>query len=87
MEFEPNTDGEVFAIALQSDLNASGHAEALWPKGTLIEFGCFGYDLLVVDGKPLTVDWPTKYFTRWRALAAFKTWLAFRACGHHAISA
>lgn len=76
-EFEPNTGDGSLDWLLALDIDASCQPQPLWLQGTLIEFGCFGADLMAVNGDPRKASWPTSYFTRWQALAAFKAWLAF----------
>lgn len=54
--------------------------EPLLPAGTVLEFGLFGPNLLVIDGKP-DLGWPVRLFTRWSALAAFKRWIGYVSRG------
>jgi len=55
--------------------------EPLLPAGTVLEFGLFGLNLLVIDGKP-DLGWPVRLFTRWSALAAFKQWIGYVSRGY-----
>ena len=54
--------------------------EPLLPAGTVLEFGLFGPNLLVIDGKP-DLGWPVRLFTRGSALAAFKRWIGYACRG------
>lgn len=55
--------------------------EPLLRAGTVLEFGLFGPNLLIIDGKP-DLGWPVRLFTHWSALAAFKRWIGYVSRGH-----
>lgn len=55
--------------------------EPLLPAGTMLEFGLFGPNLLVIDGKP-DLGWPVRLLTRWSALTAFKRWIGYVSRGY-----
>ncbi|HOW75379.1 MAG TPA: hypothetical protein P5102_02665 [Candidatus Competibacteraceae bacterium] len=55
--------------------------EPVLPAGTRLEFGLFGTDLLIIDGKP-DRGWPVRLFTRWSAQAAFKQWIGYVTRGY-----
>jgi hypothetical protein len=79
-ELEPNVQGWALERLLDLDLDEPRLRTPIWPKDTAIDIGFFdvgdGHELMAVDGEPLKAAWPGWYFTRWEALAAFRTWLA-----------
>lgn len=74
--FEPTVHGDCDAEEfLELD------ADTLWPvtpifaPNTLLEIGYFGQHRFCVDGRT-SLGWIGRWFTRWEALAAYKTWVA-----------
>ncbi|MFA7404909.1 MAG: hypothetical protein WC007_13020 [Pelobacteraceae bacterium] len=80
-EMEPGINGMELDELLKLDLNEPLSWEALWPSGSVVEFGFFpmndGHELMKVDGSCRGNGWPGRYFTRWQALPAFNAWLSF----------
>lgn len=78
---EPDTKGLALERLLELDAEAPWTREAIWPPGTLVEFGFFklgdGHELIRLNGQLSCLTWPGWYFTRWEVLAAFKAWLFY----------
>lgn len=77
---EPDVRGGALEDLLDLDIDSPRRRIPIWPRGTVIDLGFFeagdGHELMAVDGEPLKATWPSMYFTRWEALAAFRSWLA-----------
>lgn len=80
-ELEPNIQGEAYEQAMILRCDERWPREPLLRAGTVLEFGLFGPNLLIIDGKP-DLGWPVRLFTRWSALAAFKRWIGYVSRGH-----
>ncbi len=83
-ELEPVVQGDIdrlLALTPGIDLKP----KPLWTANSVVEFGFFksktGHALMRVNGKDV-MDWPGRYFTRWRVLAAFKKWLKYTQRAH-----
>ena len=79
-EFQPRYKGLELETLLEQDAAAPWPKEAIWPPGTLVEFGFFAWhdshELLRINGELSGALWPEHYFTRWELLMAFKGWLS-----------
>lgn len=73
-ELEPDSRGMALERALALDCLQIGTREPILPTGTLLEFGFFGSNLLLINGKPDS-GWPVRLFPRWSVHAAFRNWL------------
>lgn len=81
-ELEPNTKGLAFEELLAADGNGSlGKRQPLFDSKSTLEIGCFGSELLRLNGRPER-RWPTALFPRWQCDAAFGRWLGFLQRGY-----
>lgn len=81
-ELEPDKKGLAFEKLLAADSDGSlGKRQALFDSNSTLEIGCFGSDLLLLNGRPER-RWPTALFPRWQCDAAFDRWLVFLRRGY-----
>lgn len=78
---EPNFQGLAYERAMALRCDEYWPREPVLRAGTLLEFGLFGPNLLLINGKP-DLGWPIRLFTRWSALAAFKRWIGYVSRGY-----
>ncbi len=79
-ELAPDVGGMALDRALALDCELFGTHEPIEPPGTLLEFGFFGSNLLLINGKPDS-GWPVRLFPCWSVYAAFRNWLGFVSRG------
>lgn len=81
-ELEPNRSGQAFEELLASDRDGTlGKRQALFDSKGTLEIGCFGSELLLLNGRPER-RWPIALFPRWQCDAAFDRWLDFLQRGY-----
>jgi hypothetical protein len=81
-ELEPNKKGLAFEELLAADGDGTlGKRRPLFSPGNTLEIGCFGSELLLLNGRPER-RWPAVLFPRWQCDAAFDRWIGFLRRGY-----
>ncbi|MGZ0018965.1 hypothetical protein [Nitrosomonas sp. wSCUT-2] len=81
-ELEPNVEGGMaLERLLELDADEPWPRTPLWPAGARIEFGFFpgksGHELMRINGEYSGCRWPSHYFTSWKVIIAFRSWLSY----------